>query len=49
MLFRSINTTSINIKNEIIKAYSELKGIELKELIEKRYDKFRNMGEYIGG
>ena len=38
--------TSKNIKEAVIDAYNELKDVNTKELIELRYKKFRNMGEY---
>lgn len=38
--------TSNLIKEYIIKAYENLKDLNNEELIEKRYQKFRNMGEY---
>lgn len=41
--------TSENIKKEIIKANKELKNIKEEELTNLRYEKFRKMGEYIGG
>ena len=41
--------TSESIKKEISNAYEEIKDIKPKELINLRYEKFRNMGEYIGG
>lgn len=37
------------IKKEIIKADKELKKLDVEDLVNKRYEKFRNMGEYIGG
>ena len=44
-----VKVTSENIKKEVIKAYTELKDIKTKDLTNLRYEKFRNMGEYIGG
>ncbi len=44
---KDVIETSENIKKEIIKASKELEGIDIKELTESRYQKFRNMGEYI--
>ena len=44
---KDVVKTSENIKKEIIKASKELEGIDIKELTELRYKKFRNMGEYI--
>lgn len=40
--------TANEIKKGIIKAYLKLKDIDKEELINKRYQKFRNMGEYGG-
>ena len=37
------------IKKEIIKVSKELGKLDAEELTNKRYEKFRNMGEYIGG
>ena len=41
--------TSNLIKKEIVKAIKELKTLDTNELVNLRYKKFRNMGEYIGG
>ncbi len=41
--------TSDLIKKEIVKAIKELKTLDTNELVNLRYKKFRNMGEYIGG
>ena len=46
---QDLNKTSENIKSAIIKAYKEIKEIDKRELVNLRYEKFRNMGEYIGG
>ena len=35
-----------NLKNEIVTTTKKLKTISNEELLEKRYQKFRNMGEY---
>lgn len=35
-----------NLKNEIIDTLDEFKDMTKEELVEKRYQKFRNMGEY---
>ncbi len=40
---------SETIKKELLKAYKELKELSENELTNLRYEKFRNMGEYIGG
>jgi acetyl-CoA carboxylase carboxyl transferase subunit alpha len=34
------------LKNKILEAYMEIKDISKKELVELRYNKFRNMGRY---
>ena len=44
-----VKFTSENIKKEILRSISELKNMEKSELTNLRYEKFRNMGEYIGG
>lgn len=46
---KNIKGTAENIKKEIIKISKELKSIEINTLVALRYEKFRNMGEYIGG
>ena len=35
------------IKKEIVKSVEELKKLSKQEIVEKRYNKFRNMGEFI--
>jgi acetyl-CoA carboxylase carboxyl transferase subunit alpha len=42
------DTTANNIKNAIVKALNEVKKINIDELIELRYKKFRKMGEFDG-
>lgn len=37
---------SQNLKKEIIKTIKEMKLLTPEELVEKRYEKFRNMGEF---
>ena len=44
-----LKLTSENIKSGIMKAYEDLKDMNTKELVNLRYEKFRSMGEYIGG
>lgn len=39
--------TAENIKKEIIKQEKELSKINLDELVNARYNKYRNMGEYL--
>lgn len=46
---KDIQLVSDNIKKEIIKEYKKLKKLEESELTKLRYEKFRKMGEYIGG
>ena len=41
------NLTAENIKKEIIKQEKELSKINLDELVNARYNKYRNMGEYL--
>ena len=36
-----------NLKKEIVNAINELKNLEPKKIVQNRYEKFRNMGEYI--
>ena len=38
-----------NIKNAVKKGFDELSKLSAKELKEKRYEKFRKMGEFIEG
>ena len=42
----NINIVSDKLKSYILKYVKELKDIEINELVEARYQKFRNMGEY---
>lgn len=37
------------IKKEIMQADKALAKLDMDDLINKRYEKFRNMGEFIGG
>ncbi len=46
---RDLISVSESIKKEILKTNKELKSFSIKELVNLRYEKFRNMGEYIGG
>lgn len=41
-----IEIVANNIKKSILKCVKDLKEIPVDELVEKRYQKFRNMGEY---
>ncbi len=41
-----IEIVANNIKKSILKCIKDLKEIPVEELVEKRYQKFRNMGEY---
>lgn len=43
----SFNRISENLKEEIEKETKELSEMNLEELVETRYQKYRNMGEYI--
>ena len=43
---KDVKLMSDNIKKEIISTYEELKTMDKDELINQRYNKFRNMGEY---
>ena len=38
---------SEEIKKEIVSSYLSLKDIDKDTLVASRYEKFRNMGEYI--
>ena len=42
----SFEKVSQNLKKEIIKTIQEMKLLTPEELVEKRYEKFRNMGEF---
>lgn len=42
----SFQKVSQNLKKEIIKTIKEMKLLTPEELVEKRYEKFRNMGEF---
>ena len=35
-----------DLKKNILKYLKELQGLQVDELVQKRYEKFRNMGEY---
>lgn len=43
---KDVNETAKNIKNYISKEIKTLLSMEKKELVDKRYEKFRNMGVY---
>lgn len=36
-----------NLKNQINKTINEMKNLNKEEIVQERYDKFRNMGEFI--
>ncbi len=42
-----VKLVAASIKKSIIKNLKDLKNIPIEELVEKRYQKFRTMGEYI--
>lgn len=42
-----VESVAENLKKEILSATKKLKKLELNELVQKRYEKFRSMGEYI--
>lgn len=43
---KDVKLVSDELKKNILKYVKELKKLPIEELIEKRYQKFRNMGEY---
>lgn len=43
---KDINMVSEAIKKSILKNVKELKKLKVEELVQKRYEKFRAMGEY---
>jgi len=45
---KDVKSVADSIKKCIIKSVKELKNLPIDELVEKRYQKFRSMGEYIG-
>ena len=42
-----VKKVSKAIKKKILETYAELKDIDKEELVLRRYNKFRNMGEYV--
>ncbi len=44
---KDVEKMAASIKSELIKCFDELKKQPVEELLEKRYNKFRNMGKYI--
>ena len=42
-----VESVAENLKKEILSATRRLKKLELNELVQKRYEKFRSIGEYI--
>ncbi|MGF6906298.1 acetyl-CoA carboxylase carboxyltransferase subunit alpha [Fusobacterium sp. PH5-44] len=45
---RSHKTSAENLKKVVLDTFEELKKLSKEELIEQRYDKFRNVGYYVG-
>ena len=43
---KDVKSAADELKKNILKYVKELKKLPIEELIEKRYQKFRNMGEY---
>ena len=43
---KDVKSVEDELKKNILKYVKELKKLPIEELIEKRYQKFRNMGEY---
>ncbi len=43
---KDVKSVADELKKNILKYVKELKKLPIEELIEKRYQKFRNMGEY---
>lgn len=44
---RDHHQTAANLKRFLLQSLRELKGIETQELLQKRYEKFRAMGQFI--
>jgi len=44
---RDYKTTSDNIKSALLRYLTELKGIQIEILLEKRYEKYRRIGKFI--
>lgn len=45
---RSHKTSAENLKKVVLNAFAELKKLSKEELVEQRYNKFRNIGYYSG-
>jgi acetyl-CoA carboxylase alpha subunit len=46
-LEKSFETVCKNLKKEITNIINEMSTLDSEQLVEERYKKFRNMGEYI--
>jgi acetyl-CoA carboxylase carboxyl transferase subunit alpha len=44
---KDIKSVSENLKKSILKYLKELQKLPIDELVNKRYEKFRSMGEYV--
>lgn len=44
---KDVKSVAEDLKKNILKCVKELKELPIEELVQKRYEKFRNMGEYI--
>lgn len=43
---RNYSEAAANLKKQVLEAYTELKKLDTEELLNNRYTKFRNMGQY---
>ncbi len=43
---RNYSEAATNLKKQVLEAYSELQKLDTNQLLNNRYSKFRNMGEY---
>ena len=44
---RNLEKTAKNLKSAVLKEFKRIDKFSIEELLEKRYEKFRNMGEFF--
>ena len=44
---RDLQKMAKNLKNTVVKEFKKIDKLTIEELLEKRYNKFRNMGKFF--